>query len=74
MVYSLPTFLINWIIFYFCLKDEKFYPAKAKFYWTLIILFVPLGWILSLAWDMNKYRLKGNLFDFKNGTPLSERE
>ena len=74
MMYSLPTFLINWLIFVFCLKDDKFYPAKAKFYWTLIILFVPLGWIVYLAWGRNKYLLKGNLFDYENNLSLKDRE
>ena len=74
MIYSLPTFLINWAIFFFYLKDDKFYPAKAKIYWTLIILFVPLGWIVYLAWGRNKYLLKGSLFDYKNNVSLNERE
>ena len=74
MIYSLSAFLINWLIFIFYLKDDKFYPAKAKFYWTLIILFVPLGWIVYLAWGRRKYLLKGNLFDHKSKDSLNQRE
>ena len=74
MIYSLPAFLINWLIFFFYLKDEKFYPATAKFYWTLIILFLPLGWIIYLVWGREKYRLKGKLFDYKNLESLKTRE
>ncbi len=73
-MYALPAFLISWAIFFFYLKDDKFYPAKAKFYWTLIILFVPLGWIGYLAWGRNKYLLKGKLFDYKNNIPLNQRD
>ena len=74
MVYFLPAFLINWVIFFFYLKDEKFYPAKAKFYWTLIILFVPLGWLIYLVWGRKTYRLKGELFDYSNNISLEKRE
>ena len=73
MIYALPGFLITWIIFFFFLKNDKFYPANAKFYWTLIILFVPFGWLVYLAWGRKRYMLKGQLFDYKNNISLSER-
>ena len=55
MIYGLATLLINWTIFFFYLKDEKFYPAKAKFYWTLIVILIPFGWFIFLAWGRKKY-------------------
>jgi ABC-type microcin C transport system permease subunit YejE len=74
MGYTLPSILINLVIFYFFLKDDKFYPAMAKFYWTLIIIFIPFGWLVYITWGRKKYALKGKLFDYKNNDSLSERE
>ncbi|MCU0468190.1 MAG: hypothetical protein MUF58_06270 [Arcicella sp.] len=58
MYVGIATLLINWIIFFFFLKDEKFYPAIYKFYWTLAIIFIPLSWIVYLAWGRKAHTLQ----------------
>lgn len=74
MTYSISALLINWMIFFFFLKNDKFYPAKAKLYWTLIIIFIPFGWIIYLVWGRNKYLLKKGSFHYKKNISLDENE
>lgn len=47
--------IITLLIFLFAMKNEKFYPAMAKFYWTLAIIFIPFAWIVYLFWGKNYY-------------------
>jgi hypothetical protein len=58
MIYLAGSHIITLIIFLFFLKNEKFYPAMAKFYWTLAIIFVPFAWIIYLVWGRKYYSFK----------------
>ncbi len=58
MFIGIATLLINWVIFFFFLKDEKFYPAIYKFYWTLAVILIPFAWILFLIWGRKAHTLQ----------------
>lgn len=67
------SWIIVWLIFVFDLKDRRFIPGMAKFYWMLAMVFIPLAWILYLAWGRKAHSLRGDLFDYSQGLPLAER-
>ena len=58
MFVIIAAMLINWAMFFFFLKDRKFYPAMYKFYWTLAIIFIPFSWILFLVWGLKAHSLQ----------------
>ncbi|MDZ7900841.1 MAG: hypothetical protein U5N85_22795 [Arcicella sp.] len=58
MYVGIATLIINWFVFFFYLKDEKFYPAMYKFYWTLAVIFIPFAWILYLAWGRKAHTVQ----------------
>jgi hypothetical protein len=70
---ALLTWLIVCLIFVFDLKNRRFVPAMAKFYWMLAMTIIPFAWILYLAWGRRAHALQGTLFDYSQGLPLAER-
>ncbi len=70
----LIIWIITWAIWFFDLRKKKFFPARAKFYWGLIIIFLPyIGWFAYFVYGRKKHILRGELFYYGNDLPLEER-
>jgi hypothetical protein len=68
-------YIFTWAIWYFEIRQKKFYPPRAKFYWGLAIIFIPfISWIAFYTYGRKEHILNGELFDFKSDLPLPERD
>ncbi|OYU66597.1 MAG: hypothetical protein CFE22_08025 [Cytophagaceae bacterium BCCC1] len=66
--------LFSFAIWYFDIRKKKFYPPRAKFYWGMAIIFLPvIGWLGYFLYGRKEHLLKGELFDYSENLPLNER-
>ena len=70
----MPLWIISFAIWFFSIRKKKFYPPRAKFYWGLAVMFLPvIGWIAFYSYDKKEHILEGELFDYSENLPLNER-
>lgn len=70
----MPLWIISFAIWFFNIRKKKFYPPRAKFYWGLAVVFLPVvGWIAFYTYGKKEHILEGELFDYSENLPLNER-
>lgn len=70
----MPLWIISFAIWFFDIRKKKFYPPRAKFYWGLAVMFLPVvGWIAYFTYVRKEHTLQGELFDYSENLPLNER-
>jgi hypothetical protein len=66
--------IFSFLIWFFDIRKKKFYPPKAKFYWGLSIILLPIiSWIGFYSYGKKEHILHGELFDYSENLPLNER-
>lgn len=66
--------IISFAFWFFNIRKKKFYPPRAKFYWGLAVMFLPIfGWIAFYTYGKKEHILEGELFDYSENVPHNER-